>query len=445
MDLAEGLTITESIRLVRKLGDGGMGSLWVAEHLALNTQVAVKFMSQETDNAAAVARFKREAMAAAQIRSPHVVQIFDHGLLDQGLPYIVMELLEGENLSSRIRKERALSASTTAQVVVQMGKALGKAHARGVVHRDVKPDNVFLVDAEGDIFIKLLDFGIAKATRDNIHITSTGAVVGTPHYMSPEQLLSAKGVDARCDLWALGVVAYECLTGEVPFTGETFGGVAISIVHDSLKLPYAHRGVGSPALDAWFARALAKDASARFASAREAADAFAAAAADLPSKPGAGVSPTVPDAFANPAVELEPAPAPRAFNGAAKTLHSPPSGRFDMRVAFAVALLTSIALGVVVSRLRDKRAQVSRPSISSQVAPAKAPRVPPVAIAPRAEAPLAPVPPLREVDAGARERGKAENMPARRSRTRPLRSRPAPLAEPADQPEAAPARPDRGF
>jgi eukaryotic-like serine/threonine-protein kinase len=305
MELAPGLEISGSLRLVRKLGEGGMGSVWVADHQTLRTQVAVKFMTEHlAQNADAAARFAREATAAAQIKSPHVVQIFDHGLLDGRVPFIVMELLEGEELSGFMKRQGPLSAEVTGQVIGQMCKALAKAHARSVIHRDIKPDNVFLVDSDGEIFVKILDFGIAKQIQENVHVTSTGAVMGTPHYMSPEQLLSSKHVDARSDLWAVGVVAYQCLTGRVPFDGETFAGIALAIASGQYPPPFATWGAGSPELDAWFARALSRDLGVRFASAREMVDAFAAVSSgasrlshvDL----GAGASFVVPARTAAP-------------------------------------------------------------------------------------------------------------------------------------------------
>jgi serine/threonine protein kinase len=272
-----GVELSGSVRLIEKLGEGGMGSVWTAQHLALKTQVAVKFLiSHMAQDAAAATRFQREAMAAARIKSPHVVQIFDHGMSDFG-PFIVMELLEGETLSRFVQRHGRLTASFTAQVVSQLCRALSKAHAQGIVHRDIKPDNVFLIDPEREVFVKVLDFGIAKNLRDELSVTSTGAMMGTPHYMSPEQMLSSKHVDLRADLWASAVLAYHCVTGLVPFDGETFGAVAIAVTQGEFAAPHARYGAGSPALDAWFARALARDVSQRFQSAEELADSFARA------------------------------------------------------------------------------------------------------------------------------------------------------------------------
>jgi serine/threonine protein kinase len=352
MALAPGLEITGSIRLVRKLGEGGMGSVWAADHTGLRTQVAVKFMSEHLAmDGGAAARFSREASAAAQIKSPHVVQVFDHGLLDDRIPYIVMELLEGENLSSFIQRHGGtLSPRVTAQILTQACRALGKAHAQGVIHRDIKPDNLFVLESDGEIFVKVLDFGIAKQAHGIHNVTSTGALLGTPYYMSPEQMLSAKHVDPRSDLWAVGVVAYQSITGKLPFQGETFAGVAVAISQGQFSLPYAEGGLGSPELDAWFARALAKDANQRFASARELSDAFAAAAGSALSLSG--------DSGVVPATSV--ATSPKTFHGVATTMSvGAKRGKRGARTALALlALFAGLgALAIVVFRGGDGKTE----------------------------------------------------------------------------------------
>ena len=280
MPLAAGALITPTLRLVRHLDGGGMGQVWIAEHLTLRAYVAVKFMTASVmDVRGASDRFAREARAAAQIRSPHVVQVFDHGLTGDGMPYIVMELLDGEDLARRLGRLGSLDARSTAIVLRQVGRALEKAHALGIVHRDVKPGNVFLVDAGGDLLAKVLDFGIAKQFEPLARsVTTTGVIVGSPAYMSPEQILDPRGVDFRSDLWALAVVAYECLTGRQPFQADTVGALCIAIERAAFRPPSGLRPELAPAIDGWFQRAFARDPRQRFASAREMGDAFAAAA-----------------------------------------------------------------------------------------------------------------------------------------------------------------------
>lgn len=271
MSLGPGTLIGSNVRLVRVLGQGGMGSIWIAEHLTLHTQVAVKFMTAEVaKNPEATARFTREASAAAQIKSPHVVQTFDHGLTDEDVPYIVMELLDGEDLSRKIQRQGRIAPNEVALIVMQVSKALYRAHSLGIVHRDIKPENIFLTDVDGDLLVKVLDFGIAKRSQDaGFNMTSTGAMVGTPYYMSPEQVMSAKSVDFRSDLWSLAVVTYHVLTGKVPFEAETVGALCVAINAAEFVPPSRLDPRLLPSVDTWFRKALARDPLQRFQSARD--------------------------------------------------------------------------------------------------------------------------------------------------------------------------------
>ncbi len=277
--------VTPSVRLVRPLRDGGMGSVWVAEHLGLQTEVVAKFISAElAHNSEAIARFEREAAAAAQVKSPHVVQVFDHGVSAEYGPYIVMELLVGEDLGSYLKHQIRLPAREVAALIGQVAKALARAHAVGIIHRDIKPDNIFLCDADGgEAFVKLLDFGIAKAADRIGSGTTTGQVLGTPFYMSPEQLL-AEPIDARTDIWSLGVVAFEAVTGTRPFKGETMGALTMQI-HSTLPTPSALAPDVPAAFDGWFRRACCKDRDARFPNVREAAQALYDACLEAPREP----------------------------------------------------------------------------------------------------------------------------------------------------------------
>jgi len=269
--------ITPSIRLVRELGSGGMGSVWVADHGALQTQVVVKFMHvQLTGDRESVLRFSREAAAGANVKSPHVVQVYDHGIAPDGAPFIVMELLEGSDLAAHCEKNGPMLLVEVDHVISQTCKALARAHERGIVHRDIKPQNIFLTNVGGgEPFVKVLDFGIAKAggvQNSMSSATKTGALMGTPYYMSPEQTIGAKGVDHRTDLWALGVVAFECLTGQRPFEAETIGGLAVAICHGPMPVPSRINRTLPPEVDRWFATACAREVTQRFNSAKEMAD-----------------------------------------------------------------------------------------------------------------------------------------------------------------------------
>jgi serine/threonine-protein kinase len=287
MNLAEGVHVTENVRLTRPLGEGGMARLWVAEHLALRTEVAVKFIAPElvAQSPELVTRFNREATAVASIKSPHVVQILDHGMAEDGTPYIVMELLDGEDLGHRLDRTGSVPLADAVTIVAQVAKALGKAHAAGVIHRDIKPDNIFLVrnDDEEELFVKVLDFGVAKQTAVSSYsvVTATGTMVGTPAYMSPEQILSGKHVDLKTDLWSLGVVAYHMLTGDIPFHGETLGALCVAISKGVYKSPSQQNPALPAAIDAWVTRALAPHPDDRFGSVKEMADALRDAAAGV--------------------------------------------------------------------------------------------------------------------------------------------------------------------
>lgn len=290
-----GMRVGDNLQLVRPLGQGGMGSVWVADHLTLETQVAVKFISAElTGQEEAVSRFQREASAAAHIKSPHVVQVFDHGLTEAGIPYIAMELLDGEDLGSRLGRVGALPLELITEIVTQMCRALSRAHSLGIVHRDIKPDNVFLSEADGELLVKILDFGIAKRINDHSLVkTGTGMMMGTPSYMSPEQMLSAKAVDLKSDLWAAGVVTYHMLTAALPFQAETLGALCVAIERCEFVPPSHIRNRLPPAIDAWCARALARDPSHRFGSAREMSEAFRIAVGGLRDASASGAQPAL--------------------------------------------------------------------------------------------------------------------------------------------------------
>jgi len=266
------------VRLLRELGAGAMGEVWVADHLTLRTEVAVKFISAELakEQPEIVKRFEREAAVAAQIKSPHVVQTFDRGVMDDGTPYIVMELMDGTSLCERLEEDGALTLVDTAQVVVHVARALRKAHELGVTHRDIKPDNIFVTSSDEGLFCKVLDFGIAKQAKlpQLEGLTSPGMLVGTPEFMSPEQFLTTDDVDFKADIWALAVTAYQCLTVQFPFPAKTLGALCAQLMKGTFPPPSEYRDDLPPEVDRFFARALAKEPSERFPSAREFAHAF---------------------------------------------------------------------------------------------------------------------------------------------------------------------------
>ncbi|WP_437793101.1 serine/threonine-protein kinase [Sorangium sp. So ce693] len=276
-----GMHVGSQLRLIRALGQGGMGSVWLAEHVALRTHVAVKFLrDMYMDHPLAIVRLHREAEAAARIQSPHVVRVFDVSFTDQGVPYIVMEHLEGQTLQDLVERRRRLSLEETVSILRQLCAALARAHEAGIVHRDIKPENIFLVEGEREPFVKVLDFGIAKDTADEAErLTVTGAILGTPHFMSPEQMAGGARVGPHSDLWALGVVAYFCLTGQIPFGGATVAAVAVAIDRGPPPPPSRLAPEVPPAIDAWVLSLLEPDPARRARSARAVLDALDAAVA----------------------------------------------------------------------------------------------------------------------------------------------------------------------
>jgi len=279
-----GGVIEGKYRLVDRIASGTMGSVWRAEHLALEVPVAIKFMHPSAAPDADVPRrFLREARIASALGGKHVAQVLDFGV-EQERPYIVMELLRGESLARRLRRAGCLSPRQTAAVLVPLAEALQRVHELGVVHRDLKPENVFIVQVADREHPKLLDFGVAKVRKHgggregsrgepfDVNVsrdTAEGELVGTPHYMSPEQARGATSVDHRCDVWALGVMAFECLLGYPPFVASGLGNLLLKICAQPLPVPSAF-GAVPVGFDAWFARACAHLPDARFPTVLEA-------------------------------------------------------------------------------------------------------------------------------------------------------------------------------
>jgi len=225
-----------------------------------------------------VARFELEAKVEAQLRSPHVVQVFDHGIW-QGIPYIAMEYLEGEALADRLYRLGHLDPEVTYRIVAHVARALTVAHAHGIVHRDLKPENIFLVPGDDGEVIKVLDFGVAKfSTGWSVsRVTKTGLLVGTPLYMSPEQARGTREIDGRADLWSLAVIAYQCLTGSLPFLSEGLGDLLAKIMFDPIPRPSDAMPNLPAEIDGWWILASSRDLDSRFQTAKELADAFGAA------------------------------------------------------------------------------------------------------------------------------------------------------------------------
>ena len=266
-------------RVDRILGAGGIGIIVAAHHLQLDERVAIKFLLPDAlQSADVVARFAQEARAAVKIKSEHVVRVIDVGTLPSGSPYMVMEYLEGADLSAVLSKRGPMPVEEVVGLVLQACEALAEAHALGIVHRDLKPANLFsIARADGSASVKVLDFGISKVTTPgaDMGMTKTSAIVGSPLYMSPEQMRSAKTVDARTDIWSLGAILYELLSGLPPFTGESLPELCVNIMNTAPAPLQAARPDLSPRLESVILRCLEKDRQNRYANIAELAYALA--------------------------------------------------------------------------------------------------------------------------------------------------------------------------
>ncbi|MGO9838951.1 MAG: protein kinase domain-containing protein [Polyangiaceae bacterium] len=281
-----GTLLVGKYKVTGELGRGGMAAVYDAEHVNIGKRVAVKVLSADlTNSTVVIERFFREARAAASVRSPYIVEVYDSGRLEDGRPFIVMELLEGESLYDRMARVRLIDTGTTVRIISQVAKGLIKAHGAGIVHRDLKPENIHLCKVEdGGEIAKILDFGLAKfyapveADEKTARLTREGAVFGTPAYMSPEQVKGHGNVDHRADLWALGCMAFECLTGRPVWNTDqgvamTFAAIAAGV----LPVPSRLRPELPTAFDTWFSKALERDPNNRFQTASDLAAGLAIA------------------------------------------------------------------------------------------------------------------------------------------------------------------------
>jgi serine/threonine-protein kinase len=290
-----GAVIDERYRIVRRIGEGGMGIVYEVEHVVIEKRLALKVLRDDySSRPEVVARFRQEAKSASRIGNEHIVDISDFGETPNGASYFVMELLDGEDLANVLAREGTLPLSRAADILTQCARALAAAHAKGIVHRDMKPENIFLTkrDSRPD-FVKIVDFGIAKMSdietdgQPGRKLTKTGMIFGTPEYMSPEQA-AGKQLDHRVDVYALGVILFELLTGRVPFSGDTFMGVLTQHMFEAPpSLAQANPNVQLPeAIEIFVRRALAKDPGERFQSCEELIGAL--------DKAVRGVSPSAP-------------------------------------------------------------------------------------------------------------------------------------------------------
>jgi serine/threonine protein kinase len=270
--------IAQKFRLVRPLGKGGMGVVWVAHNETLDVHVAIKVIDLRhvAKPKLVSARVLQEARTAARLAHPSICRVFDYGETVQGDPFVVTELLHGETLAELLKQESRMPPTRAVALLLPIAEGLAVAHTKGVVHRDVKPENIFLShDDVARLQPKLLDFGIARFVEADHHLTQDGTLLGTPHYMSPEQARGETGIDARTDVWSLAILLYELMTGQTPFDGENYNALLWAIGHEDPKSLLDH-GIPDTQLANILARGLKKPAAERWETMREMGERLAA-------------------------------------------------------------------------------------------------------------------------------------------------------------------------
>ncbi|MGE0401713.1 MAG: serine/threonine protein kinase [Kofleriaceae bacterium] len=271
-----GTTLSERYLVTKKIGQGGMGAVYEATHTLIGKRVAVKVLLEKyAQREAIVKRLKQEAQLASSIGNEHIIDITDFGTTSDGRTFVVMEFLEGESLAECLSRETSLPEQRILRIISQAASALAAAHAKGIVHRDIKPENLFLLRRKDSDFVKVVDFGISKSLRasseeeETTRLTQTGMVLGTPLYMSPEQARGDEELDHRVDVYALGVIMYECATGRVPFVGNNYLSVISQVLNEEPKSLRESKPEFSEEFEAVVLKAMAKDVNERYASAND--------------------------------------------------------------------------------------------------------------------------------------------------------------------------------
>lgn len=351
----------------RILGQGGMGVVVDARHAHLGELYAIKIMLPEMlESEEAVGRFLREAQSSARLRGEHVARVHDVGTLENGIPYMVLEYLEGTDLDKQLNERNVLGVGEASAYLVQVCEALVEAHGQGIVHRDLKPANLFLTKrANGTACIKVLDFGISKdvAAADKISakLTKTGAIMGSPHYMSPEQMVDSKNVDTRSDIWALGVILYELVTGTMPFNAETMPEIIAKVLSLEPRPPSQVRAGIPVGFDAVVTRCIEKNRDRRYQTVKEFMDALRPFANEGDTRP-AGPLLLGPATMSPAALRWGQETVTQVQSGAVAPSGTSLSGRVGlMAVVVGAVALVIVALVVMQSKSTERQAQAAQP------------------------------------------------------------------------------------
>jgi serine/threonine-protein kinase len=409
--------LDDKYRIEHLLAVGGMGAVYLGTHIKLRKRVAIKVLNPEISTPPMVERFHREAITASQIGHEGIAQVTDIGTSQQGEPFLVMEYLEGESLAARLRASGPLPIEVACELACAILSPLAAAHGASIVHRDLKPDNVFLVRQSRGEMVKLLDFGISRAAglENEFRLTTTGLVLGTPYYMSPEQARGDSYLTAACDLYALGVILYEMLVGSVPIQGENYNQLMYRVMSGEFVRPRQHRPDLPPALEDLIAQTMALDPRARPASAAELEQALLAfcrptfrehtierisatsmqrskTPSTMPTQfgtdrtllvtpPGSTPVPAQSPAVAAPPA-LVPAPAPARNKNASKTLW----------ILLVLGLVAGLATAAIVMMNKGSKPE-NDPEPVAAVEPAIEPTIEPPVVTTPATPATAPVPP----------------------------------------------------
>jgi serine/threonine protein kinase len=474
MSLEIGQVIDNKYRIVKLIGEGGMGAVYEGENARIRRRVAIKVLHPSyCDNAEVMQRFEREAQAAGTIGNDHILEVLDLGALPDGARYMVMEFLEGEPLGKRIENAGRLQPAALAPLIRQVLAGLGAAHSAGIIHRDLKPDNIFILREKAGTkdYVKIIDFGISKfsaLTGDSMKMTRTGTVMGTPFYMSPEQATGSREADARSDIYAIGVIMYEAITGRVPFEATTFNQLLFKI---ALSEPTPVQAL-VPDIDPAFAtlinRAMARDADHRFQSAHEFSEAIRiwieqgrgvmlpptgpanmahGRTSQMASSPGfAGTSPGAP-ALTQSQADAAPTKATAGSWASSQPGVNPFKPKPTPIAAIAVAagvglLVVAGGIAAVLAMTRGGNEEAAAPASASEiaVAPPEPPKPPEVAPAAAPEKLVEPA----KIDDKSEEEKKKEAAKAE-SATEPKAAstaQPKPAARATSRPAARPAARD---